>query len=1623
MPLLKKIETENKSNTQITSSDKHCKTVLTISMKRWKKIIKLVKYIKKIKYILSVLYDFAHDLEKHIDNLIANNMLDTFESAELGNMLCKITQEIEYLRCQIKHMSIYFYNVKTNNMSRLVELYITCIGLLEKYGLHDIIVLINYYFIIYTGLQDIYYLYNTYNIYNTYNGIVTHETNIDSDDVASISSIAPTNYSIASSNSISSDSIANTDNKTKLFDMNNWSNIDHSVSLPSSIIMPTQGDKLNSSQSSIENSYLENNDVEDSDIENNLEDSDSENEDDLIFPMDTELVANNTDNNKTNNSSRYTNDRLSPPEIKNSLMDICKIEHRSKNIYDILSIDLKSDDTTSSACPPKQHIGKIGNNMQTCNSQTRTTTTSSFNDSYFQNAMYQFNKIFTKHLFDVYEQKHVNSSSVFPNDILKHIYADASKAEYNYQYLDVVHKVITPINTSVFFNYNTRMYNLLSYFADVGLLKNKLLLQPNTVLDTSIIKIIDNLNNIFSGQQKQNTYQGINSNFIKIIAVDHDNDVITNNIFNFKENHSKLVHIVISISICNNTSARYNTHFHVQFVTTGFINCKSTNILKKYSIPNKHLQNTLQKINAISSIPYGFKRHVGKMLDMRLLLISDNKKDVENYCYNKWNLYKKFRDMSITECMNNFLCLNKGKKAEVLSVLLLTSHSDPDSAFKCYTLWDLIVDEAVHNENNISVENDIAGLIHPELRVKLRRIISVNSEYEKDLLNINENELTYERKIILSKGDSIVKQKAFEKLKEINSKANSDGNSKAQHYLDALLKIPFNTYSKEWIIQKMDTLLYDTKITFVNLLMDIYGLGRTYLTCYTLVNNIIDLIPYKSKNKISAILNKISAKCSTNCTTFGNGTNTETSIFGIHTNPCDYISSHCGCSKYGSMKTIMNEKNTDTENIETELVDAIPSYCLRKHFLKSLLNKIKQINSPASNKYSVNTLLDRTNNFEELRSLLKNIESNNSHNLHNLHIIKSLIGRERSINNCDTNNYYASVESIIDIVAQSPEQHIKIVNDLIDNGYCYDSYYPVEIDTYYNDIKLLIARYTQLRKDQSQFLNECQQRMDDSIYGQQDAKRQILRIIAQWLNGNQEGYCLGFEGSPGLGKTSLAKYGISQALKNNNEEARPFGFIALGGAANGSILEGHSYTYVGSTWGRIVDILIQSKCMNPIIFIDELDKISATDNGNELIGILTHLTDKTQNNEFMDKYFSGIKLDLSKVLFIFSYNDYSLLDSILADRIHRVQFNNYTVYDKLNITSKYLVPRISNEVNILDYKIQIPESVAIYIIDSYTFESGVRKLKEKLYDIFRELNITSIANTIRSEYSNHNNNTILDSDGMDSDGESCEEIVLTCDMVDNILSRYTKIDFVRPLSTPMVGMTYGLYATVSGVGGIMMIQATKRHLDATGGSLICTGKQGDVMQESMKVALTLAGNLVTPEQLNSFVGNNRDNSNLATSSTNSISNSNNGSYDNDNNDNILTENANKIQSAMHHYKYGFHIHCPDGASPKDGPSAGCAITLALVSLITGTSIRNDISMTGEVDVIGNVLPIGGLSSKIQGSKKAGIYTIMVPEKNRKDIEKITEKTPDILDRVNIIFISNINEVINHGLCINNDNGC
>ena len=253
----------------------------------------------------------------------------------------------------------------------------------------------------------------------------------------------------------------------------------------------------------------------------------------------------------------------------------------------------------------------------------------------------------------------------------------------------------------------------------------------------------------------------------------------------------------------------------------------------------------------------------------------------------------------------------------------------------------------------------------------------------------------------------------------------------------------------------------------------------------------------------------------------------------------------------------------------------------------------------------------------------------------------------------------------------------------------------------------------------SEFMEASKTTLDQAVYGLNDAKLQVMQMLGQWIsNPAAMGSAIAIKGPMGTGKTSLVKEGISKIL------GRDFAFIALGGATDSSFLEGHSYTYEGSTWGKIVEIIIQCGSMNPVIYFDELDKISETAKGEEIVGILTHLTDTSQNSQFHDRYFAEIDFDLSKCLFIFSYNDESKVNPILLDRMYRINTAGYNKKDKTQIAQKYLIPNICAQVGFREGDIVIPDAVIEHIVENYTEgEEGVRNLKRCLEVVHRKLNL------------------------------------------------------------------------------------------------------------------------------------------------------------------------------------------------------------------------------------------------------------------------------------------------------------
>lgn len=251
------------------------------------------------------------------------------------------------------------------------------------------------------------------------------------------------------------------------------------------------------------------------------------------------------------------------------------------------------------------------------------------------------------------------------------------------------------------------------------------------------------------------------------------------------------------------------------------------------------------------------------------------------------------------------------------------------------------------------------------------------------------------------------------------------------------------------------------------------------------------------------------------------------------------------------------------------------------------------------------------------------------------------------------------------------------------------------------------------------FIMNAKKILDECVYGLEDVKLQILQMIGQWIsNPNAMGNAIAIKGPMGTGKTTLVKDGISKILN------RPFAFIPLGGATDSCFLEGHSYTYEGSTWGKVVDTLIQTRSMNPVFYFDELDKISATPKGEEINGILTHLTDVTQNNQFHDKYFSEIDFDLSKCLFIFSYNVEENVNPILRDRMYKINTKGYKKEEKQVITKNFLIPNIQEQLNFKDNEVIIDDEIISHIIEKFTDEEkGVRNLKRCIETIFSKLNL------------------------------------------------------------------------------------------------------------------------------------------------------------------------------------------------------------------------------------------------------------------------------------------------------------
>ena len=254
--------------------------------------------------------------------------------------------------------------------------------------------------------------------------------------------------------------------------------------------------------------------------------------------------------------------------------------------------------------------------------------------------------------------------------------------------------------------------------------------------------------------------------------------------------------------------------------------------------------------------------------------------------------------------------------------------------------------------------------------------------------------------------------------------------------------------------------------------------------------------------------------------------------------------------------------------------------------------------------------------------------------------------------------------------------------------------------------------------DVGNFLTHTKKVLDNVVYGHHETKDQMIRFLAQRIvNPQSKGSVIGIHGRPGVGKTTLVKDGICKALDI------PFAFIPLGGASDGSFLEGHSYTYEGSSWGKIVDVIMKCGCMNPILYFDELDKVSITPKGEEIVNILIHLTDPGQNERFSDKYFMDVPVDLSQAIIIFTYNDDTVINPVLKDRMIRISVNDYTLDDKVKIAHSHLIPSLNQQFQFNADDVVFTNDVIKAIVNIIDEEAGVRNLRRGLELILSTLNL------------------------------------------------------------------------------------------------------------------------------------------------------------------------------------------------------------------------------------------------------------------------------------------------------------
>lgn len=439
-------------------------------------------------------------------------------------------------------------------------------------------------------------------------------------------------------------------------------------------------------------------------------------------------------------------------------------------------------------------------------------------------------------------------------------------------------------------------------------------------------------------------------------------------------------------------------------------------------------------------------------------------------------------------------------------------------------------------------------------------------------------------------------------------------------------------------------------------------------------------------------------------------------------------------------------------------------------------------------------------------------------------------------------------------------------------------------------------------------IKKAKEILDDDHYGLDVIKERILEFLAvKTLNKDMKGSIICFVGPPGVGKTSLA-HSIARAMNRN------FARISLGGVRDEAEIRGHRRTYIGSMPGRVIKAIKEAGTKNPLILLDEIDKMAMDFRGDPASAMLEVL-DPNQNKHFEDHYIDA-PFDLSDVFFIATANDLSSVPGPLRDRMEIISLSSYTEFEKKHIAKKYLLPAALEETGLKKYKVTLSDEALMRIINEYTREAGVRNLRRE---------ITRLHRRVAKE--------IIEKDK--------KTVNITCNNLEKYLDKPKFRPDKQKEMVPKIGIVNGLAWTSVG-GTTLEVQAIRMEGK---GKLTLTGKLGEVMKESASVAY-------------SYVRSERE------------------KFD-------LEDKFNE--------KYDIHLHFPEGAVPKDGPSAGIAITTALISAISHREIRQDIAMTGEITITGEVLPIGGVKEKVIGAHRVGIREVILPFDNGGDVDELPKE--------------------------------